>query len=347
MNLGELALYSIVKIAILFPLVMLSVAYLTWLERKLLGRFQQRLGPHRVGPFGLLQPIADGVKLFFKEDIIPTNADRILFILAPVLSMACALMAIAVIPFGPSFQLFGYDLGRVQIADVNVGLLYIFGITSLSVYGVFLAGWSSGNKYSLLGALRSSAQIFSYELTLGLSVIIPLMAVGSLKMSGIVDSQADGFWNWWILSPKWLVIPGLLGFALYLISAFAETNRIPFDLPEAETELVAGYHLEYSSMKFAMFFMAEYVNMITAASIATTLFLGGWHSPLPLAPFTWFPGWFWFAAKVFVILFFFIWVRATFPRFRYDQLMHFGWKILLPLAMLNVFLAAVGLLLAG
>ncbi len=346
MNFSELLIFSLIKIIVIFPAVMLCVAYMTWVERKLLGFFQQRVGPYRVGPYGLLQPIADGIKLFFKEDIIPTNADRVVYILAPLLSMSCALMAIAVIPFGPAFNIFGYE-GRVQIADVNVGLIYIFGIAALGVYGIFLAGWSSSNKYSLLGALRSSAQIFSYELTLGLSIVVPLMAIGTLKMSGIVESQAHGFWNWWVISPKWCVIPGLISFTLYLISAFAETNRLPFDLPEAETELVAGYHVEYSSMKFAMFFMAEYVNMIVVASIATAVFLGGWYSPLPFAPFTWLPGWLWFAAKVFVLLFFFIWVRATLPRFRYDQLMNFGWKIMLPLAMINVFIAAIGLLIAG
>jgi len=347
MSVGQIFFYSVVKIAVIFPVLMGTVAYLTWLERKLIGRFQQRIGPYRVGPFGLLQPIADGIKLFMKEDIIPTNADRVVFVLAPLLSMATAVLAVAVIPFGPSFHLFGFDLGRVQIADVNAGLLVLLGVGSLGVYGVFLAGWSSGNKYSLLGALRSSAQIFSYELTLGLSVVTVLMAAGTLKMSGIADSQGDGFWRWWAFSSQWWVLPGLIGFTLYLISAFAETNRLPFDLPEAETELVAGYHLEYSSMKFAMFFMAEYLNMIIVCSIAVSLFLGAWHSPLPFRPFILLPGWLWFLAKVFALLFFFIWIRATLPRFRYDQLMRFGWKIMLPLALANIFLAAVGLMLGG
>ncbi len=344
MTFGEIVLYATVKIAIIIPILLGVVAYLVWMERKLLGHFQQRLGPNRVGPFGLLQPIADGLKLFLKEDIIPENADRVLFIAAPLLTMGAAFMAVAVIPFGPSLQLFGYDLGHVQIADVNVGLLYIFAITALGVYGIFLAGWSSGNKYSLLGGLRSSAQIFSYELTLGLSVVTILMAAETFKLSGIIDTQAGGFWNWWIVSKNWLVLPGLIAFLLFLISVFAETNRLPFDLPEAETELVAGYHTEYSSMKFAMFFMAEYLNIIMAASITTTLFLGGWHSPLPFYPFTAIPGVIWFCLKVFVLLFLFIWVRATLPRFRYDQLMHFGWKILLPTALVNIFLAAVGLM---
>lgn len=345
MNLTEIFIASIVKILIIFPIVMGSVAYLVWLERKLIGRFQQRLGPCRVGPFGLLQPIADGIKLFFKEDIIPVQADRLLFITAPLLSTITAIMAIAVIPFGPRLQLLGHDFGRLQIADVNVGLLYILGVASAGVYGVFLAGWSSGNKYSLLGALRSSAQMFSYELTLGLSLVTVLMATGTLKMSEIALSQADGFWNWWVFSPKWWILPGIISFSSYFISAFAETNRLPFDLPEAETELVAGYHLEYSSMKFAMFFMAEYLNMIVVSSIAVTLFLGAWHAPLPVAFLTAIPGWIWFGLKIFTLLFFFIWVRATLPRFRYDQLMHFGWKFMLPVVLINLFLAATGLLL--
>ncbi|MBI1388274.1 MAG: NADH-quinone oxidoreductase subunit NuoH [bacterium] len=338
---------SLLKMVVIFHVLLGVVAYLVLVERKLLGRFQQRVGPTRVGPWGLLQPIADGLKLFLKEDIIPTKADRVLFIAAPLISMITALLAMAVIPFGPRFELFGIDFGYLQIADVNVGLLYIFGITSLGVYGIFLAGWSSGNKYSLIGGLRSSAQMISYELTLGLSVIVILMACGSLRMSQIAESQGDGFWNWWIFSTQWYFIPGLIGFFLYLISAFAETNRLPFDLPEAETELVSGYNTEYSSMKFAMFFMAEYVNIITVCSIATTLFLGAWHSPLPFAPFTSVPGVIWFLAKVFSLVFVFIWIRATLPRFRYDQLMHFGWKVLLPLALVNILLAAAGLIAAG
>ncbi|MBN2325568.1 MAG: NADH-quinone oxidoreductase subunit NuoH [Candidatus Omnitrophica bacterium] len=342
----SLAIYAAVRIGVIFSAVMTVVAFLPWIERKLIGRFQQRFGPYRVGPHGILQPIADSIKLVFKEDIIPNNADRVLFVLAPTLALITAVMNLAVIPFGPTFELFGISFGAVQVADVNVGILYIFGFASLGVYSLFLAGWSSGNKYSLLGGLRSSAQMFSYELSLGLSVVTVLMAVGDFKLSEIVLSQEGGFWNWWIVSPKWFVIPGLLGFFLLLVSAFAETNRLPFDLPEAETELVAGYHTEYSSMKFAMFFMAEYINMIVASSIVTTLFLGGWHAPLPYEPFVLAPGWMWFAAKVFVLLFLFIWVRATLPRFRYDQLMNFGWKFMLPLALFNIFLAACCLLLA-
>ncbi len=343
----QILIVSVVKIAVVFAVVMGVVTFLPWIERKLIGHFQQRFGPYRVGPFGLLQPFADSVKLFMKEDIIPNKADRVLFILAPMLAVTTAVMNLAVIPFGPSFSVLGLDFGTMQIADVNVGILYIFGIGSLGVDSVFLAGWSSNNKYSLLGGLRSSAQMFSYELSLGLSVVTVLMAAETLNLNAIVESQSGGFWNWWIMSPKWFVLPGLLGFSLLFISAFAETNRLPFDLPEAETELVAGYHTEYSSMKFAMFFMAEYINMIVASSIITTLFLGGWMAPFHASFFLWIPGWMWFSAKVFALLFFFIWVRATLPRFRYDQLMNFGWKIMLPLALFNIFLAAYSLLLAA
>ena len=239
MNIQEVILFALLKIVILVPVVLFTVAYLVWLERKLLGHFQQRLGPYRVGPHRLLQPIADGIKLFLKEDIIPYNADRVLFIAAPLLTIFTAMIAIAVIPYGPSFKVFGYDFGALQIADPNIGILYIFGVTAVGVYGIFFAGWSSSNKYSLLGALRSSAQMFSYELSLGLSIVPVLMAVGNLKLSTIVESQAGGFWNWWVISPSWLIVPGILGFFLFLFSIFAETNRLPFDLPEAETELVA------------------------------------------------------------------------------------------------------------
>lgn len=346
MTLFETFIYAVIKIAILVPVIQLTVAYLVWLERKLLGHFQQRLGPLRVGPFGLLQPIADGIKLFLKEDLIPTNADRVMFITAPFLTLFTSLIAIAVIPFGPPVEMFGYNLGNLQIADPNVGMLYIFAVSSVGIYGIFFAGWSSNNKYALLGALRSSAQMFSYELSMGLSIVPVVMAVGAFQLSDVVNSQAGGFWNWWFISPQWFVIPGFIAFMTFLICVFAETNRTPFDLPEAETELVAGYHTEYSSMKFAVFFMAEYTNMITAASITTTLFLGGWHSPLPFVPFTLVPGVLWFALKVLAILVLFIWVRATLPRFRYDQLMNFGWKIMLPLTLINLFLAAVMLLIA-
>jgi len=318
---------TILKIALVMGLVLLAVAYLTWLERKVIADIQVRYGPSRVGRFGLLQPIADGIKLMFKEDIVPANADRLIFLLAPVISIIPALIVFAVIPFGPSFV----------ITDVNVGLLYVFAVTSLGVYGIVLAGWGSNSKYALLGGLRSSAQMVSYELSLGLSVIGVVMMAGSLSLVDIVEAQKG---SWYGILPRWNVIPQFLGFVIFLVSSTAELNRAPFDLPEAETELVAGFHTEYSSMKFAMFFMAEYANMIGASAMATTLFLGGWQGPL-LPPVIW------FLLKVFCFLFLFVWLRATVPRFRYDQLMGFGWKVLLPLALVNLMLTAAALLIVS
>ena len=315
---------TVLKIALVMGLVLLAVAYLTWLERKVIGDIQVRYGPSRVGRFGLLQPIADGIKLMFKEDIVPANADRLIFCLAPAISIIPALIVFAVIPFGPSFV----------ITDVNVGLLYVFAVTSLGVYGIVLAGWGSNSKYALLGGLRSSAQMVSYELSLGLSVIGVVMMAGSLSLVDIVEAQKG---SWYGILPRWNVIPQFLGFVIFLVSSNAELNRAPFDLPEAETELVAGFHTEYSSMKFALFFMAEYANMIGASAMATTLFLGGWQGPL-------LPPVFWFVLKVFCFLFLFMWLRATVPRFRYDQLMGFGWKVLLPLALVNVMFTAAALL---
>jgi NADH-quinone oxidoreductase subunit H len=320
-------LATLFKICLVVGLLLLAVAYLTWLERKVIGDIQVRFGPSRVGPFGLLQPIADGIKLMFKEDVVPANADRLIFFLAPALSFVPALIVFAVIPFGPSFV----------ITDVNVGLLYVFAVASLGVYGSVLAGWASNSKYSLLGGLRSSAQMVSYELGLGLSVLGVVMMTGSLSLVDIVEAQKG---TWLGILPRWNIFPQFLGFVIFLISSNAELNRAPFDLPEAETELVAGFHTEYSSMKFALFFMAEYANMIAVAALATTLFLGGWRGPL-LPPVIW------FLLKVFAFIFLFIWVRATLPRFRYDQLMGFGWKVLLPLALANVmFTAALILILA-
>ena len=315
---------TVLKIALVMGLVLLAVAYLTWLERKVIGDIQVRYGPSRVGRFGLLQPIADGIKLMFKEDIVPANADRLIFCLAPAISIIPALIVFAVIPFGPSFV----------ITDVNVGLLYVFAVTSLGVYGIVLAGWGSNSKYALLGGLRSSAQMVSYELSLGLSVVGVVMMAGSLSLVDIVEAQKG---SWYGILPRWNVIPQFLGFVIFLVSSNAELNRAPFDLPEAETELVAGFHTEYSSMKFALFFMAEYANMIGASAMATTLFLGGWQGPL-------LPPVFWFVLKVFCFLFLFMWLRATVPRFRYDQLMGFGWKVLLPLALVNVMFTAAALL---
>ena len=310
------------KIAVVFGLMLLSVAYLTWLERKVISDFQVRLGPMRVGPHGLLQPIADGIKLMFKEDIIPQAADRTIYVLAPTLALIPAFISFAVIPFGDRVRLFGRSIDMV-ISDVNIGLLYLFGVASLGVYGIVLGGWASNNKYALLGGLRSAAQMISYELSMGLSVVGVLMLSESLSLVRIVGAQ----------SQTWFILLQPIGFLIFLICAIAETNRAPFDLPEAETELVAGFHVEYSSMKFAMYFMAEYANMITVAALATTLFLGGWRGPF-LPPVVW------FLAKLYLVIFLFIWIRATLPRFRYDQLMRYGWKVLLPLALANIVITA-------
>jgi NADH-quinone oxidoreductase subunit H len=329
---------SVIKSVIVLFVLLTAVAYTVWLERKVVGHMQNRWGPTRVGPFGLLQPAADGIKFLFKEDLTPPHVYKPLFIAAPMMAVIFALTSIAVIPFGNSIKLFGYSI-PLQVTDVNIGLLMVLGITSLGVYGVALAGWSSNNKYSLLGGLRASAQMISYEIALGLSLVGILIQSGSFSLRAIVDAQGGHFWGF---IPRWNIFPQFIGFFIYLMAAYAETNRIPFDLPEAETELVAGYHTEYSAMKFAMFFMAEYANMITVASLATLLFFGGWHGPLfgpPLAR-SLLPV-FWFVAKIFAFLFLYIWVRGTLPRFRYDQLMSFGWKFLLPLAIANLVATAI------
>jgi NADH-quinone oxidoreductase subunit H len=336
---GVFIITSVIKSAIIIFVLLTSVAYTVWLERKVVGHMQNRWGPKRVGPFGLLQPAADGLKFFFKEDLTPPHVYKPLFIAAPMIAVTFALTSIAVIPFGNSFTLFGYEI-PLQITDVNIGLLLILAVTSLGVYGVALAGWSSNNKYSLLGGLRASAQMVSYEISLGLSLVGVLIQSGTFSLRGIVDAQGGSFLRY---IPRWNIFHGqIIGFFIYLMAAYAETNRIPFDLPEAETELVAGYHTEYSSMKFAMFFMAEYANMITVACVATLLFFGGWRGPLfgpdllqVVLPV------FWFVAKVFCFLFLYIWVRGTLPRFRYDQLMSFGWKFLLPLAIANLVVTAL------
>jgi NADH-quinone oxidoreductase subunit H len=341
-------LLSVVKVAVVLVITLTAVAYTVLLERKVIGRMQNRWGPSRVGPFGLLQPLADGIKLFLKEDLMPLAVERPLFLLAPVIALTCALISIAVVPFGAVTRVHGVDM--FEIANVNIGLLVILGITSIGVYGIALSGWSSNNKYSLLGSLRATAQVISYELALGLSLVGVVLRAGSLNLRVIVDSQsAHGIRSWNIFGGLQFV-----AFFIYLMAAYAETNRAPFDLPEAETELVAGYHTEYSSMKFAMFFMAEYANMITVSCVATLMFFGGATSPfghllpafgpallqaiLPL---------FWFVAKVFAFLFLYIWVRSTLPRFRYDQLMGFGWKFLLPIAMLNIIATSFILALRG
>ena len=329
---------SVVKIVVALFVLVTVVAYTVWLERKVVGHIQNRWGPTRVGPFGLLQPLADGIKFLLKEDITPPHVYRPLYIAAPILSLTLALTSIAVIPIGGWITI-GQTSTPLQITDVNIALLIILGITSMGVYGVALAGWSSNNKYSLLGSLRASAQMVSYEIALGLALIGVLILSGSFSLRDIVDSQAGTWWGW---LPKWNFFKGqFVAFFIYLMAAFAETNRVPFDLPEAETELVAGYHTEYSSMKFAMFFMAEYANMITVACLASILFLGGWHGPLfgpnllrDVLPV------FWFVLRVFCFLFLYIWIRGTLPRFRYDQLMAFGWKFLLPIAIANLVITA-------
>jgi len=392
-------LVAVIKALVLIALLLLTLVYIQWVERKVVAHIQGRWGPFRVGPHGLLQPFADAIKLLTKEDLVPPQAHRFLFLLAPFLAVSLALVSIAVIPFGGEINVFGVRT-NLQLADLNIGVLFIFAVTALGVYGIALAGWASNSKYSLLGALRSSAQLISYELSLSLGVLGALLLSGSLSLREIVDAQAGFTWGF---LPRWNVFQGpfpqVIGFLVYLTAAFAETNRVPFDLPEAETELVAGFHTEYSSMKFAMFFMAEYANMITVACLATVLFLGGWRPPLPeswgiqFAPIAVFgfvaavlfvhsqsafsgkqqtslrifgvlavvagaafvlPGvrlvfspLFWFAAKSGFFLFLYIWVRGTLPRFRYDQLMNFGWKFLFPLGLLNVLATALAIALSS
>jgi len=376
---------SLVKIAVLLFVVMTALAYLTWFERKVVARIQSRWGPYYVGAHGLLQPLADGVKFLFKEDMTPPTADKFTYTIAPFLALMLALTAIALIPFGsPAIQVLGQPV--FMVSNLDIGLLFLFAITSIGVYGVALAGWSSNSKYPLLGGLRSSAQMISYEVSLTLSVVGVLLIAGTLNFNSIISGQSGYYFHF---IPRWHVIPQLVGFLCYITAAIAETNRIPFDLPEAETELVAGFHTEYSSFKFAMFFMAEYANMITVSCLATILFFGGWLSPFPdswsgqlfipgagLVLLGMYCAWdtvvnmrgiaqlqfavvtmmclvggaiclmpgvreviqgpFWFTTKVILFLFFYVWTRGTLPRFRYDQLMDFGWKLLLPVSLANL-----------
>jgi NADH-quinone oxidoreductase subunit H len=383
---------SLVKIVVLLFVVMTALAYLTWFERKVVAHIQSRWGPYYVGAHGLLQPLADGIKFLFKEDVTPPMADRFTYLVAPFLALSLALTAIALIPFGPPSVTF---LGQpiFIISNLDIGLLFLFAVTSMGVYGVALAGWASNSKYPLMGGLRSSAQMISYEVSITISVVGVLLLAGTLNFNGIIEGQR-GYWLHFI--PRWHVVPQIVGFLCYLTAAFAETNRVPFDLPEAETELVAGFHTEYSSFKFAMFFMAEYANMITVSCLATILFFGGWLSPFPDS-WTWqnylpgaglllvgaycaydtvtemrrlhrlqlglvtllalgigalcllpavapvIQGPFWFVTKVLVFLFFYVWTRGTLPRFRYDQLMAFGWKLLLPVSLANLVITALWL----
>jgi len=307
-------------LAIVVPLL-IGVAYLTYAERKVMGAMQLRQGPMVVGPFGLLQPFADGLKLFMKETVIPSGADRAVFLIAPMLTFFLSLVAWAVIPFGDGLVL----------ADVNIGILYLFAISSLGVYGIIMAGWASNSKYAFLGALRSAAQMVSYEVSIGFVMITVLLCVGSLNLSDIVRAQGENLWYFIPLFPMFIV---------FFISALAETNRAPFDLPEGESELVGGYNVEYSAMAFALFFLGEYANMILMSGMTVILFLGGWLPPLDVAPFNWIPGPIWFGLKIAAVLFCFIWVRATLPRYRYDQLMRLGWKIFLPFSLFWVALTA-------
>ena len=305
--------------AIIVPLL-IAVAYLTYFERKVIASIQLRKGPNVVGPFGLFQPLADGAKLFIKETILPAGANKILFAMAPMLTFILSLIAWAVIPF---------DVGMV-LSDINVGILYLFAISSLGVYGVIMAGWASNSKYAFLGALRSAAQMVSYEVSIGFVIITVLLCVGSLNLSAIVEAQKT----------IWFAIPLLPMFVIFFVSALSETNRPPFDLPEGESELVAGYFVEYSSMTFALFFLGEYANMILMSGMTAVLFLGGWLPPIDIAPFNWIPGPIWFFLKISLILFCFLWVRATFPRYRYDQLMRLGWKVFLPFSLAWVVITA-------
>jgi NADH-quinone oxidoreductase subunit H len=316
---------DIAKAFLIINLVLLVFAYMTWVERKLIGRMQLRYGPNRAGPFGLLQPIADLVKLIRKESFFPSAAIDVLYISAPVLCAFTALAAFSVVPFGPGWSIGDYDISGV-IANVSISLILIFALGSLGIYGFIVGGWASESKYSLLGAMRTCAQLVSYEVSLALSVLGVVIMAQSISLVEIVEKQGDALWY---------VVPQLVGFLVFFIAGTAETNRAPFDLPEAETELVAGYHTEYSGMRFGLFQMAEYVNLVTLAALAVTLFLGGWHGPWDetIGPL-------WFVAKVLAVLFVFIWIRTTVPRLRYDQLMRFGWKVLLPVATLNALVTA-------
>ncbi len=323
-----------IKSLVVILALTVGFAYVTWFERRVLAKFQVRIGPNRAGKQGLLQPVADALKLIFKEELVPEKADKLIFIMAPVLTMIPALIITAVVPWGPSITLFGKTF-TLSVADINLGVLYILTVTSISIYGITLAGWASNNKYATLGGLRATAQMISYELALGLALIGPILLAGSMSITDIVNGQKE----------MWYVVYQPLGALIYFIAAVAEINRSPFDMPEAEQELTAGYHTEYSGMKFALFFMAEYIKMIAISMIGASLFLGGFQGPfLDQAPWL---GPIWLFIKVVVLLFILVWIRATLPRIRYDRLMAFGWKILFPLALLNVMVTALVITLVG
>jgi NADH-quinone oxidoreductase subunit H len=339
---NTLLVAQIVLTLFVFVMLLNSAAIMVYFERKVAALLQQRLGPYLVGPKGLLQPLADVIKLMFKEELRPRAADPLLFALAPIISATAAFAAFAVVPFGAETTFLGLlrEPLRLQVADVNVAILVVFAVSSMGVYGIVLAGWSSNSKYSLLGGLRSSAQMISYELSYGTAIAAVLLVANSMSLTDIVNRQA-GTWLGFI--PRWLVFLQPIGFLIFMTAGIAETNRAPFDFPEAEQELVAGYHTEYSSMSFAMFFLAEYINMVTVSAVATDLFLGGWHGPFLPDSF----GWIWFVIKVGALLFFYVWMRWTLPRYRYDQLMAFGWKVLLPLSVVNLLVTAAGVLYFG
>jgi NADH-quinone oxidoreductase subunit H len=316
-------LESLIKIVVVVTILMLCVAYLTLMERKFLGYLQVRLGPNRVGFWGLMQPIADGIKSFVKEDIIPDNADKTVYVIAPLITFVTAISMFAVIPFGDSVNLFGRDV-KLVIADIDIGLLYIFALGTLGEYGVVLGGWASSNKYAVMGSLRAAAQMISYEVALGLILIGTIILAGSLRLTEIVEAQRNG----------WFILYQPFAFLLYLVAALAEINRTPFDMPESESELACGFNIEYSSMKFALFMIAEYAHLVTVAALTVTLFFGGWLGPV-------IPGTVWFVGKTLVMAFIFIWIRGTFPRMRYDHVMKLGWKFLFPAALANVVVTAL------
>lgn len=331
----EIIVIASIKVVMVVVAVLTGCAYSTLMERKVLARMQHRVGPIYAGPYGLLQPLADGLKLIFKEDIVPNSVEKWTFALAPIISFVPAILIFAVVPFGMDVILFGHEV-KMVISDLNIGVLFVFAVTSLGIYGIILAGWSSGSKYSLMGGIRSSAQMISYEVGYGLSIIGVILVANTLSLTELVAQQSSE--SIWFFS-GWYLWKQPVGFLLYLTCAIAETNRAPFDLPEAESELVAGYHTEYSSMRFSIFFISEYANMLAVGAIGATLFLGGWGGPfLDTAPWL---AMIWFVLKVLFFMFFYIWLRATFPRFKYDQLMNFGWKVILPLALLNTMVTSL------
>ncbi len=334
MELLYVVIEVVAKSLVVFVVLLLLTAYNTLFERKVLGHIQVRYGPNRVGPFGLLQPIADGVKAFFKEDLVPARADRVVFMMAPAISVISVLCLAAVIPFGNKIGLLGREI-KLVVADIDMGLLYLFAISSIGEFGVVLGGWASGNKYGVTGSLRAAAQMISYEVFIGVALIGVLMISQTLNLREIVLTQAGGFWHWNVfLQP--------VAFLLFFVGGLAELARVPFDMPEAESELACGFNIEFSSMKFSLYFIAEYAHMIVMPAVAVTLFLGGWHPIVPALSFI--PGWLWFLAKIFVLVFVCIWIRATYPRLRYDQIMKFGWKFMFPLALINVLVTGVVLL---